>query len=237
MKLDGSTNRVVTGDGNVESFFSWESSNTFTIGAGGIQQMVMGGDGVRHSVTANGFIGSLQAYGDSATTIIIRAGASSVALGDGANRVSLAVAADSSAVLLNSFENVTASAFADDLTGDENVNVVAGGSGNDTLDGALGNDTIQGGIGNDILRGGDGNDLVEGGTGADIYQFGAGDDTDRVRGFQFGSDRIEFETAASFDDLVIVAATGGARVLWDGANVFVEGATVAQLDDAANFLF
>ncbi len=68
-----------------------------------------------------------------------------------------------------SIENVTGSAFADNLIGDGADNL---------LDGAVGADTLSGGDGDDTLLGGAGNDLLEGGHGADVMD--GGDDIDRV---------------------------------------------------------
>lgn len=53
-------------------------------------------------------------------------------------------------------ENVTGSAFDDQLTGDANANRLVGLDGNDTLSGGAGNDVLVGGTGADTLIGGDG---------------------------------------------------------------------------------
>ncbi len=59
------------------------------------------------------------------------------------------------------------------LTGDNNNNVLEAGAGNDTLNGGFGNDTLRGQAGNDFLDGDYGFDLIDGGTGNDTvsYQF------------------------------------------------------------------
>jgi Ca2+-binding RTX toxin-like protein len=69
---------------------------------------------------------------------------------------------------LNSIENLTGSAYADQLWGNDSVNVIRGMDGNDTLKGYGGADT---------LRGEDGNDHMDGGTGADTMVGGLGNDT------------------------------------------------------------
>ena len=51
------------------------------------------------------------------------------------------------------FENITGSAFDDDLTGNSAVNVIKGLAGDDDIDGGGGNDTIEGGAGADKLDG------------------------------------------------------------------------------------
>jgi Ca2+-binding RTX toxin-like protein len=95
---------------------------------------------------------------------------------------------------LNSIENVTGSAYADLLWGDDGVNVLRGmngadvlkgfggndslfgGNGSDTLEGGDGGDLLYGDAGADTLRGQDGNDLLDGGGGADEMSGGAGND-------------------------------------------------------------
>ena len=87
---------------------------------------------------------------------------------------------------LNSIENVTGSAYADDLWGNDGANVLKGMDGNDTLKGFGGADTLYGGDNNDslygmdgvdTLRGEDGNDWLDGGAGADTMIGGLGNDT------------------------------------------------------------
>jgi Ca2+-binding RTX toxin-like protein len=62
--------------------------------------------------------------------------------------------------LLESIENLTGSAFDDQLTGDTNANVLDGAVGNDTLTAGAGDDTLVGGLGNDQLDGGEGTDTA-----------------------------------------------------------------------------
>jgi serralysin len=68
---------------------------------------------------------------------------------------------------LNNIENVTGSAHADLLWGDDGVNVLRGMNGADVLKGFGGNDSLFGGNGGDTLEGGDDNDLLYGDAGAD----------------------------------------------------------------------
>jgi Ca2+-binding RTX toxin-like protein len=79
-------------------------------------------------------------------------------------------------VLIN-IENLTGTAYADDLWGDDNINVLKGMNGNDTLKGIGGADTLLGGLGNDDLEGGDGNDTLNGGAGVDDLYGGGHADT------------------------------------------------------------
>jgi Ca2+-binding RTX toxin-like protein len=87
---------------------------------------------------------------------------------------------------LNSIENLTGSAHADNLWGNDGSNVLRGMNGNDTLKGYGGSDTLWGGDGNDTLygmdgvdtlRGENGNDYLNGGGGPDIMIGGTGNDT------------------------------------------------------------
>ena len=52
------------------------------------------------------------------------------------------------------FENITGSAYDDDLTGNDEANVLKGGAGDDELTGGGDADTIEGGAGADELDGG-----------------------------------------------------------------------------------
>jgi hypothetical protein len=79
--------------------------------------------------------------------------------------------------VLSNLEYVTASQFADVVTGDNNPNILEGLAGNDILKGGDGNDTLRGGAGNDNLQGGAGDDILEAGGGADTLMGGIGNDT------------------------------------------------------------
>ena len=59
------------------------------------------------------------------------------------------------------FENVTGSAYDDELTGNDAANVLKGLAGDDEITGAAGADTIEGGAGADELDGDDGNDTTD----------------------------------------------------------------------------
>ena len=52
---------------------------------------------------------------------------------------------------LKNIENITGSDYADDLTGDSNVNIIKAGDGDDTLYSGRGNDTLLGGKGEDKI--------------------------------------------------------------------------------------
>src|SRR5262245_27047360 len=66
-------------------------------------------------------------------------------------------------------ENITGSAYADYLAGDDGANVLRGMNGGDSLNGFGGDDRLYGGEGSDNLEGGSGTDIMVGGTGNDTY--------------------------------------------------------------------
>jgi len=104
-------------------------------------------------------------------------------------------------MLLNGFENLSGSIYADSLTGDGNANVLLGDIGNDSLSGGAGADTLYGdgrtsvdthdtggsgpivtyadvsllpfagAPGDDVLEGGDGDDTIDGGGGIDTAAY------------------------------------------------------------------
>jgi Ca2+-binding RTX toxin-like protein len=76
---------------------------------------------------------------------------------------------------LHDIENLTGSAFNDQLGGNNQANVLSGGDGHDSLRGNAGNDTLLGGNGDDFLNGGVGDDTIDGGAGYDraTYYTGA----------------------------------------------------------------
>jgi Ca2+-binding RTX toxin-like protein len=77
---------------------------------------------------------------------------------------------------LNGIENLTGSAFADVLWGDDGVNELRGLDGNDTLKGFGGADSLIGGTGADSLEGMNGSDTLRGDNGHDSLNGGAGRD-------------------------------------------------------------
>jgi Ca2+-binding RTX toxin-like protein len=77
---------------------------------------------------------------------------------------------------LNGIENVTGSAYADLLWGDDGVNELRGLDGNDTLKGYGGADSLVGGTGADTLEGMNGSDTLRGDNGYDSLNGGAGQD-------------------------------------------------------------
>jgi Ca2+-binding RTX toxin-like protein len=105
---------------------------------------------------------------------------------------------------LNGIENVTGSAHADLLWGDDGVNVLRGMGGSDVLKGFGGNDSLFGGNGSDTLEGGDDSDLLYGDAGADTLR--GEDGNDRLDGGG-GADQMN---GGAGNDIYIVDHAGDA---------------------------
>jgi len=116
-------------------------------------------------------------------------------------------------------ENLTGSAFNDDLRGTHGTNEIDGGAGDDLIRGRGGDDVLIGGAGDDTLVGGLGNDTLIGGLGADRLNGGA------------GVDLVDFSGAASgltADMLYTRANTGEAT---GDLMMFVENLTGSAFND------
>jgi Ca2+-binding RTX toxin-like protein len=96
-------------------------------------------------------------------------------------------------------ENVTGSAFADVITGNDANNDLRGGAGDDQLIGGAGSDFLFGGNGADTLTGGAGADIfaLSVKTYAGPYYFGSTDDA--IVDFQSGVDKIQLQANAWHD--------------------------------------
>ncbi len=70
-----------------------------------------------------------------------------------------------------SIEGAVGSSMADQLTGDDQINLLAGGNGDDTLNGGGGSDVLRGDGGADLLRGDAGGDTLDGGAGTDTASY------------------------------------------------------------------
>ena len=155
-------NDILKGGGGADTIYG--DSGDDTLKGGGGADTLNGGSGID---TAN--------YFDSSTGVFISLYNDAASGGDAEGDE------------LNSIENVTGSAYDDDLWGSDGANVLSGNDGedslkgfggadtlyggddNDSLEGMDGADTLYGENGNDILNGGTGNDIMIGGTGADTY--------------------------------------------------------------------
>jgi Ca2+-binding RTX toxin-like protein len=138
---------------------------------------------------------------------------------------------------LDNIENIIGSPYGDQLTGDNQDNVLQGVDGNDTLRGYGGQDVLVGGYGTDTLYGMDGFDTLYGQAGTD-WLYG-GDQTDDLFG-QSDADHLFGEGGTDSLDGGAGADTldGGA-----GADTFVwsftseTGLTLGTMDQIMNFNF
>jgi Ca2+-binding RTX toxin-like protein len=129
---------------------------------------------------------------------------------------------------LNSIENVTGSAYHDDLWGDDGANVLRGNAGDDSLKGFGGADTIFGGDDNDSLYGMDGNDTLRGENGNDMLNGGAGNDT-MIGGI--GDDSYYVDSAS---DVVTELAGQGTDVVYSTAFAYTLADNVETLSLATS---
>ena len=157
-------NDILKGGGGADTLYG--DSGSDTLKGGGGADTLNGGSGV-----------DTAAYNESAAGVFISLYNDVAAYGDAEGDE------------LNSIENVTGSAYADDLWGHDGANVLKGMDGNDSLKGFGGADTLYGGDGHDrlygmegvdILRGEAGNDTLDGGAGGDTLIGGLGDDSYKV---------------------------------------------------------
>ena len=142
------------------------------------------------------------------------------------------------------------------IAGGGGQDFLAGGSGDDTLNGGGGDDTLAGDGGNDILIGLGGHDLLDGGDGDDTISAGAGDDsltggpgadvfvfdrlrageTDTLRDFEDGLDRLWLGQIAGADDvarfaaLTITGTAAGADIAYGGHIIHLDGIAAADID-------
>jgi len=109
----------------------------------------------------------------------------------------------------NSIENLTGSAFDDQLFGDAGANVLRGGAGADELHGNAGADLVAGDGGNDSLDGGDGIDLAD--YSAETAAVTIDLATDTATGSTIGTDTliaIEGARGGSGNDTLIASSAG-----------------------------
>ena len=102
--------------------------------------------------------------------------------------------------------------------------------------GTSGANTINGTSGRDAIHGLGGNDQMNGGAGADVFFFGAETrdfrrDTDTIRGYEAGVDRIAFEDAAVIRSVTNIS--GGVRIIFEGdrdvVNIFGNGLNTSNV--------
>ena len=149
---------ILTGDAGVNILLGNDGNDTL-VGGGGADSLDggVGNDGASYDLSSSG------------VTIDLSLGTAS--------------GGDAQGDILQNIESLQGSAFADNLTGDDNVNTLIGLGGNDVLNG-LG--------GRDFLRGGSGTDTLNGGSGDDVLFFNAGDTGDFFNGGT-GSDILDID--------------------------------------------
>lgn len=142
-------------------------------------------------------------------------------------------------------DKVVGNAGNDTLRGQLGDDTLVGGGGNDRLIGAAGNDVIRGGGGDDrvvggggddTLTGGAGNDILIGRAGADVFAFTQGSGDDVLRGFQQGTDRLDFTFLDGIGDLTIAQQGGATLITHAGGTVLLTGQQAADFDET-DFLF
>lgn len=79
IKMDQGINVLTSHTGFIESFVSYAAANTLTIGTGGIGEVLIMGSPAAQTITAEGWVGSLQVYAGNQTGVL----ATTVTLGDG----------------------------------------------------------------------------------------------------------------------------------------------------------
>jgi Ca2+-binding RTX toxin-like protein len=110
-------------------------------------------------------------------------------------------------ILSGTVENLTGSAFNDDLRGSTAANL------------------LNGGAGNDVLRGGGGADVLIGGAGSDVFRYTALTDStltpqvfDQINDFALGADKVD---VSAIDTNTALAGDQG--FTWQGSGAFAGG--------------
>lgn len=226
---------TLTGDVAANRLSGLAGDDTLTGGDGA--DTLDGGDGAD---TAN--------YADSASAVTVNLDSGVVTGGTAAGDT------------LVNIENVTGSALADQLVGDEGANGLRGEAGNDTLTGGAGDDTLSGGAGDDTFISGAGADVMVGGDGIDTatYAASAGAVTVNLgtgsfsRGDAAGDDLSGIENvigtsfadrlAGDASDNVLIGADGDDTLVGADGNDIAEGGIgndifFAGANDTGNDLF
>lgn len=126
----------------------------------------------------------------------------------------------------------------DVIKGGSGKDLVEGGKGGDRLSGGGGNDTLSGGTGRDVLLGKKGDDHLTGGSHADTFVFHKGHGNDTITDFTAGEDLIGIGRGASrLSQLEFEQQGDDVLVSFADVTILVEDISVAQLQDADNFLF
>lgn len=147
--------------------------------------------------------------------------------------------------VIKNVENVTGSAYQDELYGDDNDNQLEGGAGDDILSGGWGNDILKGDAGADLFYGGPGADRMYGGEGADIFEFYWFLGRTVIADFTDGEDLIDLsafkqdDVFFGFDKLALSSDPNGVTIdlsTHGGGTILLENFDIANLD-ASDFIF
>jgi Ca2+-binding RTX toxin-like protein len=209
------------------------SVGTVTLGAGGVEQVVLTAGGGADLA----LVGDLNGTGLSNLDVDLAVAAAGDAAADSVFVEGTSLPDVISAASVSSTVQVTGTGAAVNILGSEAANdslVIEGFGANDTLsggvglaalirltlDGGVGNDTLSGGNGADVLIGDDGNDTVDGnggndtaflGAGTDTFVWDPGDGSDVVEG-QDGTDTLLFNGSAGAE--IFAASSNGGRLLF-----------------------
>ncbi|WP_462326063.1 Ig-like domain-containing protein [Desulfoplanes sp.] len=172
---------IIAGGDESDTLYGMAGNDIFIAGPGG--DTIYGGDGIDTVDYTNASSGISNEYMSAGTTSILAVFGETEYQDD-----------------FQGIENIIGSDNgADNISGDENVNLFAGNGGGDYLYGEGGADILFGGEGDDFLYGGAGNDFLEGNAGNDELTGGAG--IDHLTGGA-GSDRFAYIYAEDFGDII-----------------------------------
>jgi Ca2+-binding RTX toxin-like protein len=226
VQIDLQAATATGGDAAGDTFYNiaWLYGSAFgdTLGGDASNNALYGNDG---NDTLSGYAGTDLLYGGNGDDILIGGSSGDSLYGDAGNdtasynggltsvivRLDLGTGSSGDALGDTYFniENVTGTAYGDQLWGNASNNIIIGGDGADIISGKDGNDNLQGGNGDDWINAGLGADVVDGGSGTDILSF------------------MDY-TLSGIDD-----STAGVTVYLDGVTAGSGG--FAQGDTYANF--
>ena len=196
------------GDGN-DTLVGWQG-NDYLRGGGG-NDLFRGGTGADFLYGDSGI--DTAEYGASRSGVIVN-----LSTGTGSS-------GDAQGDHLFGIENVSGSAYADALIGNDAANMLDGWVGNDLLAGGGGADRLIGNAGDDVLVGGAGGDRLDGGDGRDLVDYAAstiGVYVDLAYGVGYDGDAegdtlsgVESVSGSAFGDSLI--GNDGNNELWGNA--------------------
>ena len=113
--------------------------------------------------------------------------------------------------------------------------LLEGTTGGDLIMGGDGDDRIFAGAGDDVLMDGAGEDVLEGQAGRDIFMMSGDGESDRIRGFEAGQDRIDLSLwpmLRGTGQLVITSREDGAEIRFGAETLRIQTADGLPLSDA-----